>query len=375
MVALVATAGAVPQPVVSAPPVFAIVEPAAPPVVPPRITVAPAPSITARVLANGEPVADAEVSISDGSKPLLATARTDRDGVVHFAELEPGAYELWAAHDTHASAITRVMDVAADSHVDIVLDRPAAGLRGHLVVDGDLPAEASVQLVPMDLDHAVRVAAADPRGGFEFTSLPHGRWRVEVTAPGHVQMAEQFVAIDAAPDELVVRLQRTGVVSGTVVDPAGTPIANATIVLRDQAGTAMQRPISLTASRLRWVHPLAGTRVVPSNDSSRFAAVRAGQRPAECGRGHCGIDLVEPRGSIVHAVADGQIAALFPDSRTEAGRVVVIHHGGGLKSFYMHLDELRPGLEVGQSIRAGDPVGTLGSTGFTHSVPHLHFAI
>jgi murein DD-endopeptidase MepM/ murein hydrolase activator NlpD len=359
----------------SAAPVFAIIAPPAPTIVPPHLAAPPAPSITARVVLDGAPVADAEVSISDGSKPLLATARTDRDGVVRFADLEPGSYELWAARDTHASAIARVMDVAPDSRVDIALDRPATMLHGHLIVDSELPAGASVQLVPIDLDHAMRVAQVDGRGEFELPGVPYGRWRVEVSAPGHVQMEEQLVAVAASPDEVAVRLQRTGTVSGTVVDPSGKPIANATLVLRDQQGTQMQKPITLTASRLRWIHPLAGARVVPSNDSSRFAAPRAGQRPAECGRGHCGIDLVEPRGSIIHAVADGQIAALFPDSRTEAGRVVVVQHGGGLKSFYMHLDELRPGLEVGQAIRAGDPVGTLGSTGFTHSVPHLHFAI
>ncbi|HEX5060503.1 MAG TPA: carboxypeptidase regulatory-like domain-containing protein, partial [Kofleriaceae bacterium] len=374
MTALVATSGTVPHEAEVVPPTFAIVESLARPVAPPHVVVAPAPSITARVIEDGEPVADAEVSISDGSKPLLATARTDRDGIVRFPELEPGAYELWAAHAEKASAIARVMDVTPDSRVDIVLDRPAAALSGHLVVDGELPGAATVQLVPMDVDHAVRVATVDGHGEFAFSSLPYGRWRVEVSAPGHVQVEEQTIAIAAAPDELAVRLQRTGVVTGTVVDPAGSPIAHATIVLRDQAGTT-QRPISLTASRLRWVHPLAGSRVVPMNDMTGFGAPRAGSRPAECGRGHCGIDLVQPRGSIVHAVADGQIAALFPDSRTEAGRVVVIHHGGGLKSFYMHLDEVRPGLEVGQAIHAGDPVGTLGSTGFTHSVPHLHFAI
>jgi murein DD-endopeptidase MepM/ murein hydrolase activator NlpD len=374
-IAVVCTSGGQAELAAVAPPMFSIVEPAVRAPEAPHVTVAPAPSITARVIANGEPVADAEVSISDGSKPLLATARTDRDGVVHFAELEAGAYELWAAHETSASAITRVMDVGPDSRIDIVLDRPAAALRGHVVVEGALPSEATVQLVPMDLDHATRVASVDPRGEFGFAGLPHGRWRVEVSAVGHVQMEEQTIAVDAVPGELVVRLQRTGAVIGTVVDPAGTPIANATIVLRDQAGTAMQRPITLTASRLRWVHPLAGARVVPENDSSRFAATRSGTRPAECGRGHCGIDLVQPRGNIVHAVADGQIVSLFPESRGEAGRTVVVHHGGGLKSFYMHLDEVRPGLVVGQAIRAGEPVGTLGSTGFSHSVPHLHFAI
>ena len=356
-------------------PVVAIVEPVVKASEPARITIAPAPSITARVIAHGEPVADAEVSLGDGSRPVVATARSDRDGIVRFSELAPGAYELWAAHETSASAITRMMDVAAGRRVDLVLDRPAAALHGHVVGAGELPGDASVHLVPVNVDDAMRVDAVDERGEFAVSALPHGRWRVEVTAPGYVQLEEQTVTIGASPDELVVRLQRTGIVIGTVVDPSGAPVANATIVLRDQAGNAMQRPISLTTSRLRWVHPLAGARVVPENDSSRFAAPRPGSRPAECGRGHCGIDLVLPRGSIVHAVADGQIVALFPDSRTEAGRVVVVHHGGGLKSFYMHLDELRPGLEVGQSIRAGDPVGTLGSTGFSRSVPHLHFAI
>ncbi|HEY5926960.1 MAG TPA: carboxypeptidase regulatory-like domain-containing protein [Kofleriaceae bacterium] len=374
-VALVSTSGGQRSVAPAAPPIFAIAEPAVRAPEPPRITVAPAPSITARVLANGEPVADAEVSISDGSKPLLATARSDRDGIVHFAELEPGAYELWASHGTTASTISRVMDVTPDSRIDIVLDQPAAALSGVIVGEGELPTEASVQLVPMDLDHATRIAIVDAKGAFAFSALPHGTWRVEVSAPGHVQMAEQTVAIDAAPEELVVRLQRTAVVTGTAVDARGTPVANATIVLRDQSGSTAQRPIALTASRLRWIHPLAGARVLPGGDGGRFGAVRPGQRPAECGRGHCGLDLGMVRGSIVHAVSDGHVSALFHENRTEAGRVVVIHHGGGLRSFYMHLDEIRPGLEVGQPIRAGDPVGTLGSTGVVRSAPHLHFAI
>lgn len=377
VVALVCSYRSQPQLTAAAqPPVVSVGEPAVrPSEPPPQITIAPAPSITARVTTDGAPVADAEVSLSDGSRPQLATARTDRDGIAHFATQEPGAYELWAAHESRASAISRVMDVGLASRIDIVLDRPAVTLRGRLMTEGSLPPEATVQLVPMDLDQATRIATVDPRGEFEFAALPYGRWRVEVTADGHVQIAEQTVGVSAASDRLVVRLQRTGVVIGTVVAPSGAPIANATIVLRDQAGTAMQKPITLTASRMRWVHPLAGARVVPRQETSRFAAVRPGSRPSECGRGHCGIDLVLPRGSIVHAVADGQIAALFPESRSEAGRTVVVHHGGGLKTFYMHLDELRPGLEIGQAIRAGDPVGTLGSTGFTRSVPHLHFAL
>ena len=166
VVALVSTSGGEPARAGVQPPAFAIPELAVRPPASPRITVAPAPSITARVIANGVAVADAEVSISDGSQPRLATARTDRDGVVHFAELEPGAYELWAAHGDAASAIARVMDAVPGSKIDIALDRPAAALGGQLVADGGVPADATVQLVPLDLDHATRVATVDREGKF-----------------------------------------------------------------------------------------------------------------------------------------------------------------------------------------------------------------
>lgn len=340
------------------------------------------PSITARVVANGAPVAEADVSISDGSTPRLATARTDRDGVVHFAALAPGAYELWAARGDTASSIARVMDVAPDSRVELALDRPAARVQGRVVVAAaeprgvELPADAFVQLVPQDLDHALRVAAVARDGTFSVDSLPYGRWRVEVSAHGHVRLADQtLVVASAEPAPIAVHVQRTGTITGTVVDSAGTPVTRATLVLRDRDGAFVQRPTTLAATRMRWVHPLAGTRHLPPNEHTNFGARRAGQRPAECGRGHCGVDLFDARGSIVHAVADGTIVALYPEGRGEAGRLVAVHHGGGLRSLYMHLDEIRPGLEVGQTIRAGDPVGTLGSTGFFRSAPHLHFAI
>jgi murein DD-endopeptidase MepM/ murein hydrolase activator NlpD len=356
----------------------AITVPQRPPPVPvlaPQIPSAPRSVLTARVIANGTPVADADVSISDGSSPALATARTDREGVVQFDALAPGAYELWAVRDAQASRIMRISEVTTNP-LDLVLE-PASRVRGEVTVDGPVPPGATVQLVPRDVDHVVRIAALDERGHFAIDGVPYGHWRVETSVPGHVQLADQILHVTAGETALVVGMQRAGTVRGTVVDAAGTPIANATIVLRDQAlpAPATQRPFTLEALGLRWVHPLAGSRLLPVNDSGRFGALRPGSRPAECTRGHCGLDLGSVRGSIVHAAADGEIAAVFAESRTEAGRVVVIDHGGGLKTFYMHLDELRAGFEVGQPIRAGEPVGTLGSTGFTRAIPHLHFAM
>jgi hypothetical protein len=127
--------------------------------------------------------------------------------------------------------------------------------------------------------------------------------------------------------------------------------------------------------RLRWVHPLAGTRQMPGHDGRRFGAARDGLRPAECGSGHCGVDLGSRRGSVVHAAADGVVAAVVPEIRERAGRFVIIDHAAGLRTFYMHLDDLRLDLEVGQEIRGGEPIGTLGRTGVVRSGAHLHFAL
>ena len=344
-----------------------------------QVATAPRSTLTARVTANGLPVADADVSLGDGSGPTAATARTDRDGVVRFDALAPGAYELWATRDAQASPVLRIAELTSiptERPLDLALE-PASRVRGEVTIDGPVPPGSKVQLVPRDRDHVVRIAALDEHGHFEIDGVPSGRWRVETSVPGYVQLADQSLHATVGETTLVVGMQRAGTVSGTVVDAAGTAIANAMIVLRDQGipAPATQRPFSLDALGLRWVHPLAGARLFPANDSGRFGAPRPGVRPVECARGHCGIDLGSVRGSVIHAAADGEIAAVFVESRTEAGRVVVIDHGGGLKSFYMHLDEIRGGFEVGQPIHAGDPVGTLGSTGFSRPVPHLHFAL
>src|SRR5688572_11352302 len=59
---------------------------------PPKLEVVPKPSVTARVLANGQVAPDVEVSITDGSKPVLARAWTDREGMVKFDDLPQGPF-------------------------------------------------------------------------------------------------------------------------------------------------------------------------------------------------------------------------------------------------------------------------------------------
>jgi murein DD-endopeptidase MepM/ murein hydrolase activator NlpD len=353
----------------------------------PAAPVLPEPSdrVEVRVTHAGALVADAVVFVEDGSGRPATVAHTDAAGRAELPALVPGAYELWAMHESFASPVARIA-ATPSAPIELALE-PGGRIRGEVIVDNALPPGATLELVPLGLDHVPRIAALDELGLFAVDAVPPGRWRIEATVPGYVLEDEAVIDVDTREASVVLRMQRAGGATGIVVDESGQPIANATVLLREQHRGAMQaedlahpptgvKPSFVIApSGVRWIHPLASRRLMPVLSSARYGAGRSGPRPPECGRGHCGVDLGEEQGSTVHAAADGVVSALFPEPRTEAGRVVVIHHGRGLKSLYMHLDAIRPGLEVGQQVRAGDSVGTLGTSGILRSMPHLHFAI
>jgi murein DD-endopeptidase MepM/ murein hydrolase activator NlpD len=89
---------------------------------------------------------------------------------------------------------------------------------------------------------------------------------------------------------------------------------------------------------------------------------------------HRGVDLVNKPGSPVHAAADGVVEVATADyaGGENHGTVIIIDHGGGLKTFYSHLDMLA--VEVGDRVSRGGRIGTQGSTGKVTG-PHLHFEV
>ncbi len=87
-------------------------------------------------------------------------------------------------------------------------------------------------------------------------------------------------------------------------------------------------------------------------------------------RHHRGVDLVAPIGTPIRAISAGKV--VFADPYAGYGNLVVIRHGTDVTSHYGHLREIR--VIIGQSVAAGEIIGTLGVTGSTTG-PHLHLEI
>ena len=117
-----------------------------------------------------------------------------------------------------------------------------------------------------------------------------------------------------------------------------------------------------TGGAFRWPCPSStrvtsdyGTRVAPMSGASS---------------NHKGIDIGASAGADIIAAADGTVTAASYSSA--AGNYVMIDHGGGLYTVYMHASSLL--VSPGQTVSAGDVIAKVGSTGISTG-SHLHFGV
>ncbi len=123
--------------------------------------------------------------------------------------------------------------------------------------------------------------------------------------------------------------------------------------------------------------PFANTYYEYSSESEieLVSPVENGYVAAEFGsyKGHNGMDIASEggTGTEILAVADGQIVKVKLDN-TGYGYHVIINHGGGIQTLYAHLHDIH--VEFGQEVKAGETIGTMGSTGNSTGI-HLHFEL
>ena len=85
-------------------------------------------------------------------------------------------------------------------------------------------------------------------------------------------------------------------------------------------------------------------------------------------RAHLGVDYAAPTGTAVMSVADGVV--LESGFQGAFGNMVVVQHNARQSTVYAHLSRIN--VKRGQTIKQGDMVGAVGTTGLSTG-PHLHF--
>lgn len=86
---------------------------------------------------------------------------------------------------------------------------------------------------------------------------------------------------------------------------------------------------------------------------------------------HSGTDIAVPTGTPFVAPADGVVILAAETPFTLEGRLLMIDHGNGLNSAFLHCSQLD--VKVGDVVRQGQQLGLVGATGRA-SGPHLHWA-
>jgi len=85
---------------------------------------------------------------------------------------------------------------------------------------------------------------------------------------------------------------------------------------------------------------------------------------------HLGVDLDAKLNTPIYAINDGVVE--FRQELTTYGKTIIIDHGFGIYSLYLHLNEFK--VELGDKVKRGGIIGLSGTTGYSLE-PHLHFSI
>ena len=116
--------------------------------------------------------------------------------------------------------------------------------------------------------------------------------------------------------------------------------------------------------KVGFIRPVKGGRV-----SSVFGSARILNGIPK--NAHNGYDIAAPIGTSVYAMTDG-IVRLAADNFYYPGNYILLDHGQGLNSQYLHLSKMI--VKKGDRVKKGQKIGEIGTTGRSTG-PHLHWGV
>jgi murein DD-endopeptidase MepM/ murein hydrolase activator NlpD len=91
--------------------------------------------------------------------------------------------------------------------------------------------------------------------------------------------------------------------------------------------------------------------------------------------GHYAVDIAKGSGTPIWAAEGGRVVKAQGGWNGGYGNMVIIDHGGGMRTLYAHLKTIY--VQVGQTVSRGEQIGYMGNTGrvFGRTGIHLHFEV
>jgi len=111
-------------------------------------------------------------------------------------------------------------------------------------------------------------------------------------------------------------------------------------------------------------------------DGANADAMKGGFEEHRVGHEHEAVDILAPRNTPIHAVADGTIAKLYFSKGRGGITIYEFDPTGQYAYYYAHLERYADEAREGQPVHRGDVIGYVGTSGNAPpNTPHLHFAV
>jgi murein DD-endopeptidase MepM/ murein hydrolase activator NlpD len=192
-------------------------------------------------------------------------------------------------------------------------------------------------------------------------------------APGRTLTDDRIVLVLLLLSTLVV------VSCATLLDRASAPsiaaVEPAPVRELAPATTAPAEPRPLEPPPARQADPLAERHLTLPVRGVDARALRDNFDSRRGRRLHHALDIMAPRGTPVIAADDGRIAKVY---RHALGGLSIYQYDPDerFSYYYAHMDRFADGLREGDTVKRGDILGYVGTTGnATPASPHLHFAV
>lgn len=201
---------------------------------------------------------------------------------------------------------------------------------------------------------------------------------------------EAFIPIDCedAPDEYImntqiidkvgntIKLANTATIK-TVKFPKQKGFSVASEKLNEEKEISMNNKI-LSEALIKWSEDSPKQKLwkgrfeiptVVQRITTPYGEIRV--TPAKGRYLHKAIDIANSPQSVVWASQSGRV--IIKDRYLMTGNTVIVDHGLGVFTHYCHLDDFAD-IEVGETIKKGQPIGKLGMTGYANGY-HLHWEL